>query len=95
MTSFRLALVALLLCCATESQALAQGGGVVTGTASDETGGVLPGASVELRVTGSDAATARNRDRRRRRYRFDNVPAGAAELTFRLINFSTVRRTSP
>ena len=23
---------------------------------------------------------------------FENVPAGAAELTFRLINFSTVRR---
>ncbi len=25
-------------------------------------------------------------------YRFENVPAGQAELTFRLINFSTVRR---
>ena len=26
-------------------------------------------------------------------YRFDNVPAGSAELTIRLINFSMVRRT--
>jgi iron complex outermembrane receptor protein len=65
--------------------------GTVTGTVTDETGGVLPGVGVDLRsvasgallesVTGMDGG-----------YRFENVPAGAAELTFRLINFSTVRR---
>jgi hypothetical protein len=70
---------------------MAQGNGVVTGTVADETGGVLPGVSVELRpagaVTALEATTGGEGV-----YRFENVPAGSAELTFRLINFSTVRR---
>jgi hypothetical protein len=71
---------------------LAQSGGIVTGTVSDETGGVLPGASVELRVIGTDTPLETVTDGAGI-YRFDNVPAGEVELTFRLINFSTVRRT--
>ena len=90
MTSFRLALVALLLCCATESQALAQGGGAVSGTVSDETGGVLPGVSVTLQPAGAALLETVTDDAGR--YRFDNVPAGAGEISFRLINFSAVRR---
>ena len=69
----------------------AQSGGVVTGTVEDETGGVLPGTGVTLGPpempslfeTVTDGVGA---------YRFENVPPGPAELTFRLINFSTVRR---
>jgi hypothetical protein len=74
------------------STASAQTGGSVTGTVADETGGVLPGVSVSLEIAGAgnpldtvtDGVGA---------YRFDNVPAGPAELSFRLINFSAVRRT--
>ena len=74
-----------------DTTAAAQGTGSVTGTLADETGGVLPGVTVELRPAGatdsietvSDGAGV---------YRFENVRTGAAELTFRLINFSTVRR---
>ena len=69
--------------------AAAQGQGVVAGSVLDETGGVLPGVSVELRSAGvlrsttSDGAGA---------YRFDDVDTGPGRLTFRLVNFSTLRR---
>src|SRR5688572_22304354 len=72
--------------------ALAQSGGTVTGTVSDETGGVLPGASVELRAIGTNTPLEAVTDGAGM-YRFNDVPAGEVELTFRLINFSTVRRT--
>jgi hypothetical protein len=70
----------------------AQDTGVVTGTVSDETGGVLPGVSVDLRPVGAESFLETVTDGRGD-YRFENVPAGPAELTFRLINFSAVRRT--
>jgi hypothetical protein len=68
----------------------AQGTGVVSGRVIDQTDAVLAGVSVELEregsprqqtVTGQEGA-----------YRFENVPPGPAELTFRLINFTVVRR---
>jgi hypothetical protein len=70
---------------------IAQSTGSVSGRVADETGGVLPGVSITLRVPGvaepletvsDDAGT----------YRFDRVPTGPAEISFRLINFSVVRR---
>ena len=80
----------LLLCCSLAAvPATAQDPGVVTGSVLDETGGVLPGASVELgtaagiRSTTTDGAGT---------YRFSDVGAGPASLTFRLVNFSTLRR---
>jgi hypothetical protein len=71
--------------------ASAQGSGSVSGTVSDETGGVLPGVNVQLLPSSSQSGveTTTNSEGV---YRFDNVPAGSAELTIRLINFSTVRR---
>jgi mono/diheme cytochrome c family protein len=68
----------------------AQGTGSVSGTVADETGGVLPGVTVDI-TRGGEALTETVTDGTGRS-QFDNVPAGAAELTFRLINFSTVRR---
>ena len=65
--------------------------GSVTGSVSDETGGVLPGVSVELRPVGAQAGLEKVTDGAGA-YRFDDAPAGPSELTFRLINFSTVRR---
>ena len=71
--------------------AWAQASGIVAGTISDETGGRLPGASVTLTPAGSNAFRETVADESGA-YRFENVPPGPAELIFRLINFSTVRR---
>jgi TonB dependent receptor/Carboxypeptidase regulatory-like domain/TonB-dependent Receptor Plug Domain len=76
-----------LLLAACVAQARAQGG--VTGRVVDQTGAVLPGVAIDLVVndmvlmTTTDAAG---------QFRFENVPAGDAELTFRMLNFSVVRR---
>src|SRR2546430_5016750 len=63
---------------------------VIFGVARDETGGALPGVSVEIKRpddtrtwTTSDAAGV---------YRFERVSPGRYELTFTLLNFATVRR---
>jgi hypothetical protein len=72
------------------SLALAQGGGTVTGQVADETGGVLPGVHVELIRPG--AASLETVTDGVGTYRFENVPSGPAEVNFRLINFSSVRR---
>ena len=69
----------------------AQSTGVVTGTVTDETGGALPGASVNLVPAGAQSVLETVSDGSGV-YRFENVATGPAELTFRLINFSTVRR---
>lgn len=78
--------MALLL---TASAAAAQTGSVA-GTVRDETGGVLPGASVELRG-GSGAArvtvTGAWGD-----YRFEGVAPGPYRVVFSLLNFGGSRR---
>ena len=71
------------------SSAWAQTGNVI-GTVADETGGVLPGVTVDLKPSNGDGREAVTDGQGS--YRFDNVPAGPAELTVRLINFSAVRR---
>jgi hypothetical protein len=70
--------------------AFAQGGGTITGRAADETGGVLPGVTVDLHAGGMEFTQVTDATGT---FRFDNVPVGQAELTFKLINFSLVRRT--
>jgi hypothetical protein len=69
----------------------AQSTGVVTGTVSDETGGVLPGVNVALRRSGTSSSQEIVTDASGA-YHFDGVPSGPAEVTFQLINFSDVRR---
>lgn len=70
---------------------LAQDGEVVTGRVLDQTDALIPGVTVELLAFGADAPmeafTGGDGS-----YRFDDVPAGPARVTFRLINFATVRR---
>jgi hypothetical protein len=76
-----------LLCVAAD--ATAQAAGRVTGRVVDQTGASLPGVAIDLVVDArewtatSDAAGT---------YGFEDVSAGRGELTFRLLNFSVLRR---
>src|SRR3954449_4486048 len=78
-----------LLVCLGAAVASAQTG-AVTGVVRDQTGGALPGVTVELTAprtaplsTTTDAAG---------RYRIDGVPAGSYALSFRLLNFGDQQR---
>ena len=72
------------------ASAAAQGAGRITGRVLDQTGGALPGVTVSL-VTGGSELTAMTDVEGV--FRFDGVPDGRAELTYRLLNFSVLRRT--
>ncbi len=66
-------------------------GGVVTGSVRDQTGGALPGVSVELSPPG-DVSRSGETDGTGR-YRFDDVAPGTYTVAFRLLNFGELRRT--
>lgn len=68
---------------------LAQETGTVSGRVLDQTGGILPGVSIDL-VAGPIEFTTISDDAGR--YRFDRIAVGDAELTFRLINYTVLRR---
>jgi outer membrane receptor protein involved in Fe transport len=63
---------------------------VVAGTVRDQTGGALPGVTVELR-TPHAASLAASTDASGR-YRFEQVPSGKYTLSFRLLNFGDQQR---
>ncbi|MBI4487075.1 MAG: carboxypeptidase regulatory-like domain-containing protein, partial [Acidobacteria bacterium] len=67
----------------------AQTGGTITGQVLDQTGGALPGVTVDLHSGTLERTATTEMDGS---YRFDNVPPGRAELTFKLIDFGLVRR---
>jgi outer membrane cobalamin receptor len=67
----------------------AQAQGRVAGRVLDQTGGVLPGVTIDLVVDATELTATTDAAGR---YLFDGVPEGMAELTFRLLNFSVVRR---
>src|SRR6185295_6213975 len=72
------------------SPAGAQSGGRIAGRVIDETGGALPGVTVELRSAGGsplETITAAGGD-----YAFENVQAGTYQLSFTLINFAALTR---
>lgn len=71
--------------------AFAQGEGVVTGRVIDQTGALLPGVTVKLLPGGSEEPITAV-TRADGTYRFDSVPAGPAEITLRLVNFTTIRQ---
>ena len=76
-------LIAWLAC----TNAWAQTSGVVTGRITDETGGVLPGVTVELRGSGEPLVAVTDGEGR---YDFGSVAPGAYQLSMRLINFAAV-----
>ena len=81
-------LSALLLCMSVSADA--QSTGRVLGRVLDQTGAALPGVAIDLVVSSSEL-TATTDDTGA--YRFDAAPTGTAELTFRLLNFSVLRRS--
>ena len=81
--------VVLALGLAFAGAASAQSTGIVTGRVVDETGGVLPGVTIDVQ-TGAATLTAVTDDTGT--WRVEGAPAGSASLTFRLVNFSTLRR---
>jgi hypothetical protein len=83
-------LASALLAVALAPSAHAQSGGTITGRVVDETEGVLPGVTVDLHSDGMETFVVTGETGS---YRIDNVPPGLAELTFKLINFTIVRRT--
>jgi hypothetical protein len=64
--------------------------GRIAGRVLDQTGLVLPGVAIDLAAGAARRATTTDAEGR---YRFDEVPPGPVELTYRLLNFSVVRRT--
>jgi Carboxypeptidase regulatory-like domain/TonB-dependent Receptor Plug Domain len=87
---FRTTILLSLVLSGVTGNADAQSTGRVTGRVVDQTGAALPGVAIDLTVS-SRELTATTDDGGG--YRFDNVPPGNAELTFRLLNFSVLRRT--
>src|SRR5262245_4831716 len=69
-----------------------QSTGSIRGVVTDQTGGRLPGASVELRTETGLRVSATLTDGAGQ-YEFRGVDAGRYELTVSMPNFSTVRRT--
>jgi hypothetical protein len=67
----------------------AQATGRVGGRVLDQTGGVLRGVTIDLVVEATELTTTTDAQGQ---YRFDAVPAGRAELTYRLLNFSVIRQ---
>src|SRR5687767_11277980 len=85
------AALAILVVLSAPAAVRAQAPGAISGTVEDETGGVLPGVTVSA-VVGSKTVAETVTDGTGT-YHFEKIPAGSVELTFRLINFSSGRRT--
>lgn len=86
----RISAFAAVLLATLVATAGAQPAGRIVGRVFDQTGAMLPGVTIDL-VVNDIERTATTDDEGR--YQFDAVPAGRADLTCRLLNFSVARRT--
>lgn len=82
------AAIILFVCLACAPSALAQTSGIITGKVTDETGGLLPGVTVELRGTATESLVTVTDEAGR--FTFDAVVPGSYSLLMTLINFGTV-----
>jgi hypothetical protein len=88
-TSLVVALRALVVLVVAPTPTAAADAGAITGHTADQTGAALPGVSVEARgraqrTVVTDAQGA---------YRIEQLPSGDYDVTFRLLNFSTISRS--
>ena len=85
MNYLRLIIVTTVLLLPLASPRALHAQGTVAGRVIDQTEALIPGASVEVLPAGADdhIETLTEGDGT---YRIDNLPAGPAEITFRLIN---------
>jgi len=87
--SFQLRAIAaaslFVIVAASSSSAAQSGSASISGTVRDQTGGALPGVTVELGTAGSELRSTDSDATGR--YRFDNVAPGTYDLQFRLLNF--------
>jgi hypothetical protein len=88
---FRAVLLLFVCCLLPPVFSYSQAGGTITGRVIDQTELLVPGVSVELLASGAadHIKTLTGDDGL---FRFENVQPGPAEVTFRLINFGTIRR---
>src|SRR5262245_37459251 len=88
---FRLAIIATL--CSVAQTALAQRTtGTMSGTVSDETGGVLPGVTVSVRgaaIAGTETAITNSQGV----FRFVSLPGGLYDVTYKLAGFRPLVRS--
>ena len=88
--SLRIPTILFVLVFCIGANVYAQPPGRVSGRVVDQTGAALPGVAIDLVVNSHELTTVTDDTGA---YRFDAVPAGSAELTFRLLNFSVLRRS--
>ena len=91
-----LRLTCLALCLALPLPALAQSqaaGGAIVGSVTDESGGVLPGATLTIRNTATGVTRETQTDSEGS-YRAPLLPVGSYEVTAALAGFATTRRTN-
>jgi outer membrane receptor protein involved in Fe transport len=84
--TFRLLVLVVWIAASGATVAAASG---IAGTVRDETGGALPGVSVEVKRNGTSQVSVTNAQGA---YRFDQLADGTYQITFTLINFATARR---
>src|SRR5687767_13305195 len=87
----RSAFISAFSCLLLHSSLYAQGSGVVIGRVVDQTDALIPG--VAVKAIGLDSVLKSTVTDDQSIYRFDQLPAGRASVTFRLINVSTMRRS--
>jgi hypothetical protein len=85
----RIVTLALFFLAACTERAFAQATGTVAGRVVDQTGAPLAGVTVGLTAGATTLSAVTDH---RGVYRLEPVPAGAIEVTFRLLNFTVVRR---
>jgi len=89
---FRLAIFLTLSLLFSSVSAHADSLGRISGRVLDQTGAALPGVGIDLvhAVNGLELTTVTDNVGS---YQFEDVPPGDAELTYRLLNFSVLRRS--